>query len=437
MRKVAMKIASALLITAFLFTSCASPKNESSTNAGSSEAKLEGNVKLTVINGGDTERVAFDEILSKFEKETGVKTQQEVLPDDNDYENIIKTRFATNDMPDIFYYYSGTVEYISLKASSNLVDVTNEPFVNNLTDEIKSYQTVDSKIYGCPWGTYNAMGIYYNINLFKKYDINVPNNYEEFIDICKTLKAKGITPICEAGSDAWPTQIFTLCGFSSIINPTIGGSTGIQKLCNNQLKLKDISALKDVMTRYYNLNKDGYMNTDISSTTYTTQEERLSTGKAAMAFEADWILPDIEDKYENVNDIGYFPLPSDTGKGVAALYPPKQLFISKNSKNVNNAIALEKFMTKTENLNIWYKHNPGITVYKNATSTLYTAQKQIEDCISANQCDIQIQLKLKAKFNDFDKICQKLILNGNVDESIKTLNDNYIKDGQDKQVSGF
>ncbi len=399
--------------------------------------KASGKISFTAINGGDNEVKAFNEIIENFQKQSAVQVKLESLPNSNDYENIIKTRFATNDPPDIFYFWSGSNQYQNMKADTSLVEVTNEPFVNDLTEAIKTYQTVDGKIYGIPWGTYNAMGVYYNKSVFEKLNIQLPNNYSEFLDICKKVKDAGITPVYEAAGTVWPAQIYTLCGFQSIIIPTIGGDEGVEKLIKNELKLQDIPALKDVFTRYYDLNKSGYMNKDFASATYDMQEEALSSGKAAMAFQADWMLPDIETKYSNVNGIGYFPMPSDTDKGVASLYPPKQIFISKEGKNVAAALEFARYLTTTDSLNTWYKYNPGIPVYKSATSSQYDAQKQIMEYINSDKGMVQIQLRIKAGFADFDKICQELIITGDVDKAVKTLNDNYIKDGKDKQIEGF
>lgn len=411
---------------------------DSSAAANTPEAKkVSGKITFTAINGGDPEVKAFNEIIENYQKQSDVTVKLEELPSSNDYENIIKTRFATNDPPDIFYFWSGSNQYTNMQADTNLFDVTNEAFVNDLTEAVKSYQTVDGKIYGVPWGTYNALGVFYNKDVFTKLGLSLPNNYQEFLDICKKVKDAGITPVFEAAGTVWPTQIYTLCGFQSTIIPSIGGDEGLNKIINNQIKLKDIPAVKEVFTQYYELNKLGYMNKDVASATYDMQEEAISNGTAAMVIQGDWMLPDLESKFQKADSLGYFPLPSASDKGIASLYPPKQLFISKAGKNVDAALDFMRYMTKTENLNIWYANNAGIPVYKSATATQFAPQKDILNYINNNQGTIQIQLRTKASFVDFDKICQELILSGNVDKAVTMLNDKYLKDGKDKQIAEF
>jgi len=111
-----------------------------------------GPVKLTftTLGNGDPEAKAFDEIFAGFAKQSGNTVTQQILPDVNEYENIIKTRFATNDAPDIFYFFTGPNEYITLQAEKNLVDFSKEDFVKNLSTAVRDFYTVNGKIYGIP-----------------------------------------------------------------------------------------------------------------------------------------------------------------------------------------------------------------------------------------------------------------------------------------------
>ena len=58
---------------------------------------------------------------------------------------------------------------------------------------------INKKSYGLPiYATTN--GVIYNKNIFKKYDLEIPESYEEFIQICDTLKAEGICPLAIGGN---------------------------------------------------------------------------------------------------------------------------------------------------------------------------------------------------------------------------------------------
>jgi len=400
-----------------------------------------GPVKLTftTLGNGDPEAKAFDEIFAGFAKQSGNTVTQQILPDVNEYENIIKTRFATNDAPDIFYFFTGPNEYITLQAEKNLVDFSKEDFVKNLSTAVRDFYTVNGKIYGIPWGTYNAMGVMYNKDVFAKVGVQPPKNYADFLAICEKIKKAGITPIYDAGKTGWPVQIFSLSGFQTFVLPTIGGMDGVTKLGNNTLRIKDIPAIKDVFQRQYDLKTKGYLNKDFAAGTYELQQDALATGKAAMAFQADWMLPSIAAKYPDaVDKIGFFSLPSDTDVGLPTLYPPKQIMVSKNGKHTEAALALLRYMVGVDSLGVWYSHNPGIPVYTNAQTKLFAGQQDIFDLIKAGKGAINVQLLLPSGYvPDYDKVTLQFMLNGDADKTVQLMDSTYEQQGKDKKVPGF
>jgi len=46
--------------------------------------------------------------------------------------------------------------------------------------------------------------IYYNKDMFARYNLKVPTTLDEFENVCKTFVENGITPITAGGADKWP-----------------------------------------------------------------------------------------------------------------------------------------------------------------------------------------------------------------------------------------
>jgi raffinose/stachyose/melibiose transport system substrate-binding protein len=396
-------------------------------------------ITFTTLSGGGPESDAFNEIFAAFNKSTGHTVNMQNLPNVNDYENIIKTRFATNDPPDLFYFFAGANEYNTLQADKNLVDLSKEELLKNLSTAVRDFYTVNGKVYGVAWGTYNALGVLYNKDVFAKVGVQLPKNYADFLAICEKVKKAGITPIYEAGKTGWPVQIFSLSGFQTFVLPSIGGSEGVRKLGANQLRIKDIPAIRDVFERQLALKKLGYFNKDLAAGTYELQQEALATGKAAMALQGDWMLPSVAAKFpDDVNTIGFFSLPSDMDEGTPTLYPPKQLMVAKNGKHVKETLQLLRFMTTADSLGVWHKHNPGIPVYTNVETKIFAAQQDIFNLIKAGKGAINVQLILPSNYvPDYDKVCVELIMNGNVDATIAKMDSTYVQQGKDKKIPGF
>ncbi|WP_256759708.1 ABC transporter substrate-binding protein [Cohnella sp. WQ 127256] len=442
------KVISLILVAALVIAvmaACGNSKDntQKGTSAASEEASPSASkepVKLTfaTVANGDTESQAFKEIFANFEKATGNSIDFQILPDVNQYENIIKTRFATQDAPDIFYFFSGPNEYVTMQAEKNLVEMTNEAYVGTLTSAVKDFYTADGKIYGVPWGSFNAMGVLYNKDVYKAQGLSIPTNYGDLMANAEKLKGAGITPFYEAVKTGWPTQIFPLAAFQSMVMPTIGGEEGVKKLIANSLRFNEIPEMKHVYELQYNLKTKGYYNKDLLAGTYENQQEALANGTAAMAFQADWMLPEVSKRFpDKVNNIGFFPLPSESDEGTVSLYPPKQIFVTKTSPRVEAAKELANFMTTPESLAIWYKYNPGIPVYNGVETTLLPGQEDIYKYIQAGKGIVQIQLRLPAGIIDFDKITQELVGKGDAQKAVDQMDKNYRTDGKNKKIAGF
>lgn len=402
------------------------------------EEKKKEAVTLTFVKSNDSTLNGMEEIFKNFEAKTGNKVEIQSLPGGNDFETVVKTRFATKDFPDIMLYFPGTAQYDSLRAADNLLDLAAEPYIADMTDAAKNFQTMDGKIYGLPWGSFSSMGVIYNKDVFGKVGVSIPKNYADFLSICERIKAAGIIPIQEAGKDAWPVQVFSLAGWETFVDPVIG-KEGIAKLNKNEMKLSEIPQIKDMFTRQVELKKKGYLNKNLLSATYDMQQEAIAKGAAAMIIQGEWILPDIKKKFgdDTVNKLGMFPIPSDNDAGIAALYPPAQILIPKAGKNVETAKELARFITQKDSLEIWYKNNPGIPVYKTVETKLMAPQEDMFKFAKEGKAEINIQSRLRPQFLEYDKITQTLIMSGNVDEAVKKFDENYRKDGKNKQFPGF
>lgn len=398
----------------------------------------EQSVTLTFARSNDSTLTGIEEIFNNFERETGHEVEVQVLPGGNEYETVIKTRFATNDFPDIMWYFPGTAQYDSLRAETNLANLTNEPYVEKITSSMRRFQTRDGQIYGFPWGSFDTLGVIYREDIFAQYGLSVPENYADFLSICETLRSNGITPIVEGGNDGWPLQVFSLAGWVTYVDPAIG-EEGIQKLNRNAIKLTEIDALQEVFQKHIDLKTAGYLNKNWLSTTYDMQQEAIGSGEAAMVIQGQWILPALREKFgdEFISKLGMFPLPSETDRGTAALYPPGQIVIPKNTDHVDIAMELARFMTSPESLEIWYENNPGIPIYTTADSELMDPQQDMADFVAEYDSEINIQGRLRAQWPEFDRILQNVLMQEDPEYGVEELSKKYIQDGKNKKIPGF
>ena len=91
-------------------------------------------------------------------------------------------------IPDI---YTTTYLQDANAMKDNLIDLSKYGFVNNYTDAMLRTVSVDGGIYLLP-AFYNIFGIYYNKTVFAKYGWEVPQSFEELVELKEKCEAEGI-----------------------------------------------------------------------------------------------------------------------------------------------------------------------------------------------------------------------------------------------------
>jgi ABC-type glycerol-3-phosphate transport system substrate-binding protein len=184
----------------------------------------------------------------------------------------------------------------------------------------------------------------------------------------------------------------------------------------------------------------GLLQNNFMSGTYDEQLELFGQGKVAVLFQLSGIMNSLRDKFglDFVNSkIGWFPMPAADGPGVATLQPPSQILIPSKGKNVNVALELAHFMTEKANLDIWYKHNPGVPAYKDVTVSLYAPELTVVEYNNQGKALVNIQNRLQSSFADYPKLLQQMYIDGDVDKVLNMLDENYRRTGKARVIPGF
>jgi raffinose/stachyose/melibiose transport system substrate-binding protein len=396
-------------------------------------------VTLIFVVPNTTNTAAYEQIFAAYKAKTGVSVDIQALPPGEDYGRLLLTRFNTGDYPDLFEMDPGTKQYTKFRADETLYDWAKDPILSRLTASTREFQTLNGHVYGMPWGSTGAYGVYYNKAVFKALGKAPPANYAEFLTIAKAAKAAGYVPIYEAAKTGWPLQVFSLIGWPSFVDPAIGDA-GMQKLEKNQLRLSEIPELKDLLARQYDLAKSGLYQDSFLAGTYEEQQELFGQGKVAMVTQIPVFISAMEQKFGKqfvADTLGWFPLPSDKGKGVATLSPASQILVPRLGKNLKASSDLVRFMTEKANVDILYKATPGIPIYNDTTVSLYPAQADVLACVKEGRAKINMQNRLSSSLTDYPKILQALLVDGDIAKALATLDENYRKTGKARILPGF
>ncbi|MDR0283871.1 MAG: extracellular solute-binding protein [Propionibacteriaceae bacterium] len=236
-----------------------------------------------------------------------ITVQMETRAQGTDGDNIVKTKLATGEMEDVFAYNSGSL-FTALDPAKNLVDLTGEAYMANLTDSFKTAVTTGGKVYGVPSGTSDGGGILYNKKIYEQLGLKVPKTWDEFMANCQKIKDAGIAPVIQTYGDTWTSQLFVLADFYNISQQD---AKWAENYTANKAKYADEPALTS-FKRLQAVYDAGYLNKDFASATNSQGLQQLVDGTGAHYPMLTWVVGTyVALNPDAANYIGFFAQPGD------------------------------------------------------------------------------------------------------------------------------
>ena len=268
----------------------------------------------------------------------------ETRPQGNDGDNVVKTRLATNDMADIFWYNSGSLLQ-ALHPDQTLVDLSDQPFMANLADSFKQTVQAGTGIYGVPWQTAMGGGILYNKKVFAANGLSVPKTWDDFAANNDKLVAAGIAPVGQSygPGSTWTSQLFVLADYCNVqaAEPDFAAkyTANQEKYATNPAALAGFQHLEQGF-------KTGWYQKDFGSAQFADMLNALAAGTIAQYPMLTFALGTIAtDHPDQINDIGYFGQPgTDASKNCSTIWEPAASYIPKSSQHIPDAIKFEAFL---------------------------------------------------------------------------------------------
>ncbi len=185
-----------------------------------------------------------------------------------------------------------------------LTDLTDQEFLKNYNVDTLMGNAYKGKLYSLTIGTVGYGGMFYNKSIFKELNLEVPNTWDELMDICETVQKDGRYSVVSAGAgDQWPLNIFA----NAIISANYGDGT---KEFGQKLLTGEISHTDPEVMLVYNCMEQiaGYLEEGVLGISYSDAPGRFALGNMAMYIDGTWSWADI-DKAGPDFEYGYFACP--------------------------------------------------------------------------------------------------------------------------------
>lgn len=272
----------------------------------------------------------------------------ETRPGGADGDNIVKTRLATGEMTDIFWYNSGSLLQ-ALNPAQTLVDISDQPFVENLVEGYVVTVSQGDAIFGVPVETGMGGGILYNTVVYEDLGLEVPTTWDEFVANNEAIAEAGIAPVLATFGDTWTSQLFVLADYYNVEQQEPGWA---ELYTANEAKYATTPAALagfEYMEQAYN---EGWFQEDYATARFDGGLELLATGQAAHYPMLTFALANLAENYpEYLDDIGFFAQPgSDAEANGVTLWMPASTYIPQTTEGEKREAAIEflSFITSPE-----------------------------------------------------------------------------------------
>lgn len=162
--------------------------------------------------------------------------------------------------------------------------------------------------YAVPFAVQTSQ-IFYNKDIFQKYNLQEPKTWDEFVNVANTLKKNGVTPIGVSGREGWALNLIV-----DSIGASVLRNQGASDLVSGKTKFNSPPFL-DVLNKVNSLKP--YLQKDFSASSYQDMETLFTQGKVAMIWDGIWAVQTLVKQNPDLKIGAFMTPPVDSSK------PPK------------------------------------------------------------------------------------------------------------------
>lgn len=255
---------------------------------------------------------ALNVITEKFEKETGIDVEILQLAD---FEETMKTRMASGELPDIWTTHGWSVR----RYSEYLTVLNDQPWFDRIDDSALGVMQDDAgNIYALPM-TVNITPICCNFDVLEEAGVDPKEirTLADFENACEKIKAAGKVPIYIGGKD-----FGNAAGFLNSFAPMLFTNNGCSypnadELLNGTFDWDKYGTI--LLDKFAEYVQKGYVNVDITTADTVAAQTALGKGDCAFVFRGVQNVANARHYVENAN-VGMIPTPSASEDGASTFY---------------------------------------------------------------------------------------------------------------------
>lgn len=312
-----MKKMLAMLLTGVMVLSLAACGNspaggDSQQGGGDSSGSPEGSSPVTLnvtttYAGEDTNAGNYQEAIAAWQQETGNKINDASGSSAETFKARVISDFEMGSEPDVLFYFNG-VDSNPFVEAGKVVSIEEirqvyPDYASNMKDGMMGASPYDGKNYSVPVNGYWE-GLFVNKEVCQAAGVEIPDadtTWDEFMDICQTIKDAGYTPIAASFAEI-PHYWFEFCIYNYLDPASHNILPGSVDDTHGQAW---VSGIEDMKLLY----EKGFLPENTLSATDGETFQLFIDGKAAFLIDGSWKVGGIEGATDNVDNftVTYVP----------------------------------------------------------------------------------------------------------------------------------
>ncbi len=386
------------------------------TGAGETAA-AGGTVEFWNDKMANMEQSSLDTVFGTIQSVSGYTLDMIPYPDTASYQTAMQQTIRDQKAPGLFTWWSGS--QLQTLVENGLVEDLTSVWESSIYDAgvsqgIADAFTFDGKIYAAPWSVlYNV--VLYNKTVFDQYGLKEPETFDEFLQLCETLKSNGVTPIA-LKSDSWAGFIW----FQALL---AAKDVELYKgICDGSIKYTDPRVV-EVMEVWKDMLDKDYFSVPID---WSDVRPSFAKGEVAMMLEPHVEFTGMKKDFDMVEGetIDAFVVPAMDGGKKTIFFEAAPLCVSTASAQKEDAVKVLSSWY-TEDVQNMFHEEFGYTNTSKITVDTPVVQEILDATADADHYQLVLRFyeSTPDKLRDFvlDELMRFQLKNASVEDMLNTI----------------
>jgi multiple sugar transport system substrate-binding protein len=329
--------------------------------AGGSSSQQGGAVTLQSDLSSPLAEKAMQSLVAAYSKQSKYTVKLNTVAATT-YQPLLPTYLTSANPPDIYTWYAGSdADHYSSRGL--LLDVSDVwKTMSNYPAALKTLSTDSSGKQIFVPNSYYWWGVFYRKSQFAKWGLSEPKTWSDFLNVCSTIKGKGVNPI---GLGAGTGTAWVASAWFDYFNIRLNGADYHRELLQGKHSFTDAKVV-DVFNTWKQVLP--YFDPNGTAVSWQEASNQLIQGQCGMLLTGTFFADAVPKG--SIDDLDFFKFPViDSSVPDAEEAPTDGLFASAKTHNAAAVLDFMTWMATPDAQNLWTQTSSGTVIPANPQAT--------------------------------------------------------------------